>query len=86
MTRGLAEESATGIAEEVHRTDGDLRFGLSITTAGEAAIGVHDEAPGEPEPQPEPAANPAASASAPASPRQTKAARVDIVVGYKSTD
>ena len=37
---GLAEESETIDADAVSRTDGDLRFGLYITAAGCAAIGV----------------------------------------------
>ena len=40
LTRGLAEERETDDASAMRRTDGDLRFGVFITAAGLAAIGV----------------------------------------------
>ena len=40
INRGLAEQRETCDATEVHRVDGDTRWGVFITTAGAAAIGV----------------------------------------------
>ena len=40
IAKGLAEEREVTDAALVHRTDGDLRFGLFITTAGKQAIGI----------------------------------------------
>lgn len=40
LKRDLIEEPETNEATAVHRTDGDLRFGLFATSAGLAAIGV----------------------------------------------
>ena len=40
LTRGLAEEHETSDASVARRVDGDLRFGVFITDAGLAAIGV----------------------------------------------
>jgi hypothetical protein len=37
------EERDTNSAEQVSRTDGDLRFGMFVTAAGLAAIGVEPE-------------------------------------------
>ncbi len=39
----LAEERESSAAEFIYRTDGDISFGLFITPAGLAAIGVSDE-------------------------------------------
>lgn len=58
IKRGLAEERETNNSEAVHRTDGDLTFGLFITDAGLASIGAAGEgatdavapAPAEPGP------------------------------------
>ena len=62
---GLMEEREASGSEMVHRTDGDLRYGLFITPAGLQAIGIEE---GE---------GAAAVESAPAAqPRQTKAALV----------
>lgn len=41
---GFLEERKTNTAASVHRTDGDLRFGLYLTAAGKAALGIDDEA------------------------------------------
>ena len=57
---GLAEELETTTAGNVHRTDGDLQYGIFLTTAGKAAIGVDDDVPSEP-------AEPRAPAPAPPS-------------------
>ena len=38
--RGFAEERETDSAEAVRRTDGDVRYGVFITSAGAAAIGL----------------------------------------------
>ena len=84
LTRGLAKERETNVAEAVHRTDGDLRLGLFITSAGETAIGVERAGDvDEQEPLPEPAAATAAPEPAQASPRQTKAA---LVLGLLQRD
>ena len=40
VKRGLAEERETSDPANVHRSDGDLRFGVFITDAGSKAIGV----------------------------------------------
>ena len=58
VTRGLAEERETSDADAVRRTDGDLRFGLFITPAGKAAIGIEEEAPAGTAPAPAPAPAP----------------------------
>jgi hypothetical protein len=46
----LVEERETTKADEIHRTDGDYRYGLFVTTAGLTAIGVEcvGELRGEP--------------------------------------
>lgn len=41
---GLLEERETTTPASIHRTDGDLRYGLFLTAPGKAAIGVTDEA------------------------------------------
>lgn len=40
LTRSLTEQRETADGTSIHRTDGDLRYSLHITTAGLAAIGV----------------------------------------------
>ena len=40
VTRGFAEERETSSADAVRRADGDMRYGVFITSAGAAAIGV----------------------------------------------
>lgn len=40
LTRGFAEERETNDAAAVRRTEGDVRFGIFITVAGAAAIGI----------------------------------------------
>lgn len=42
VARGFAEEREVLAAAQVHRTDGDLRFGLFLTAAGADAIGLGD--------------------------------------------
>jgi hypothetical protein len=66
---GLAEERETSDAPATYRADGDLRFGLFITPAGLAAIGIEPE-------QAAPAAT--SDVEPPAQPpaRQTKSALV----------
>jgi len=44
IAKRFAEERETHVAAAVHRTDGDLRYGLFATDAGLAAIGI-GEAP-----------------------------------------
>ena len=38
--RGFAEERETDSAEAIRRTDGDVRYGMFITSAGAAVIGL----------------------------------------------
>ena len=40
VTRGLAEERETSSANAARRGDGDMRYGMFITSAGAAAIGL----------------------------------------------
>ena len=42
LKRGLVEERETSDAGAVHRTDGDLSFGVFLTDAGRAAINIED--------------------------------------------
>jgi hypothetical protein len=51
---GLVEERETSVAAAVARQDGDLGYGMFVTAAGLAAIGVDDDA-GEAEATPAPA-------------------------------
>lgn len=46
VKHGFVEERETSVAANVHRTDGDVRYGVFITTTGKEAIGVSDEAAG----------------------------------------
>ena len=77
VKRGLAEERAVGNAAQVYRSDGDQRFGLFVTTAGKAAIGIDEDAPVGPVASP----SPAPSSVAPGPARQTKAALVLALLG-----
>lgn len=71
VKHGLAAERETSDSHAVHRDEGDRHFGLFVTPAGLAAIGV-EPAPGrEPE-----AADPVAAPPAARQPRATKAALV----------
>jgi hypothetical protein len=73
LSAGLAEERETDIADQVARESGDLRFGLYVTIAGLAAIGV------EPEPAPptlNEADQPADTPAGVPAPRATKSALV----------
>ena len=42
LRQQLAEEREVAAALSVHRTDGDVRFGLFVTAAGRVAIGMAD--------------------------------------------
>ena len=64
---GFVEERATSDSAAICRTDGDLSFGVLITSAGCAAIGV--AVPGD-------VTTPAAPAVAAAAPRTSKASAV----------
>lgn len=66
VERGLAEERETLIAEQAHRTDSDLRYGIYVTDAGLGAIGIEADVDDE-------VAPPAAAQSAE---RVTKASTV----------
>ncbi len=70
---GFAEERETSNTAEVHRSDGDLSFGLFVTAAGLAAIGVAD---GEVEHDAEPVVPDAVPVAASAPARVTKASTV----------
>lgn len=73
LNHALAEERGTSDPAAVRRTDGDLRFGLFITPAGLAAIGIEPEGgdqKGDDAQAPSPAPPPAAA------PRETKTSRV----------
>ncbi|WP_022685345.1 DUF3489 domain-containing protein [Sphingomonas phyllosphaerae] len=48
LNRGFAEECETNDASATRRTDGDVRYGVFVTDAGGAAIGI--EIAGEPAP------------------------------------
>lgn len=63
-TFGFAEERETTDPTEVHRTEGDMRYGLYATATGLAAVGMGD-----------PVAKPPAPATA-AAPRETKTGTV----------
>jgi hypothetical protein len=79
VSAGYADERETGDASAVHRTDGDLRYGVYVTAAGLAAIGIVDGEQGDtaqPSPEPATAPAPAPAASTAAAPRVTKASTV----------
>jgi hypothetical protein len=71
LAAALIEERETSVTADVHRTDSDLSFGLYVTPAGLAAIGVEcgDQA-GDGDAVPPPIT------SAPPTPRQSKTAAV----------
>ena len=75
VKRGLAEERETSDKLATHRVDDDVAYGLYITDAGNAAIGITD---GD-------GANsgkaPAPSLAAPDTPRVTKASAVLALLG-----
>jgi hypothetical protein len=50
IKRGLAEEHETREQTSVHRTDGDIRYGLFITDAGTAALGTGEAIDASPAP------------------------------------
>lgn len=77
LKSGLVEERETSAADEIARSDGDLRFGMFVTKAGLAAIGVEDEAARDEVPSPAPLA----AAAANAAPRTTKSALVLELLG-----
>jgi hypothetical protein len=76
LAAALIEECETSTAADLHRTDGDLSFGLYVTPAGLAAIGIEcgDQAG---------AGNtaPLLSPSSPPAPRQNKTAAVLALLG-----
>jgi hypothetical protein len=69
--RGFAAERDTISADTVHRTDGDLRFGVFATRAGLTAIGVEVADDLVPEREPE-----LSAAAVDSPPKATKAALV----------
>ena len=71
IAAALAEERKTSEPGAVHRTDGDLRFGLFITPAGLQAIGIEPEEQGAGRDK-----APSSSPTAATAPRETKAGRV----------
>jgi hypothetical protein len=81
VSAGFVEERETRDADAVHRTDGDLRYGIFATAAGLAGIGIVDGEQGDmaqpsPEPATAPAPAPAPAASTAAASRVTKASTV----------
>jgi len=46
LADGLIAERETNDTADISRNDGDICYGLFITSAGKAAIGVEDELPG----------------------------------------
>lgn len=77
VTFGFAKERETTDAAAIHRTDGDLRFGLFTTPSGLAAIGIGAEVDCD-----EPATDPSADDVAPpAAARTTKQADVLALLG-----
>lgn len=73
----LVEERETTDADSISRIDGDLRYGLFITTAGLQAIGIEHEGAGD---DAAPAAG-KAPAPAPAAERTSKSAAVLALLG-----
>ena len=76
VKHGLAEERETSDATCVRRSDGDLRFGVFVTTAGLAAIGIVEDDAVTPPTSTSPApANPVTAPTLPGA-RSTKSAAV----------
>ena len=77
LKRGLAEERETNDKIATHRADGDVAYGLYITDAGNAAIGITDgdggheagEAPTPSPPVPDAARHEGQRGARPAGPR-----------------
>ncbi|KQS03598.1 hypothetical protein ASG11_04480 [Sphingomonas sp. Leaf357] len=76
VKRGLAEERETSDKLATHRVDGDVAYGLYITDAGNAAIGIATGDGGG-----EAGEAPAHSPAAPDAPRVTKASAVLALLG-----
>ena len=76
LKRGLAEERETSDKLATHRVDGDVAYGLYITDAGNAAIGIT-----EGDDCGEAGEAPASSPAAPDTPRVTKASAVLALLG-----
>lgn len=55
VKRGLAQERETSDRPAIHRTDGDIGFGIFLTDAGRAAIDAGEGADHAPAPVPPPA-------------------------------
>ncbi|KQU56904.1 hypothetical protein ASG67_17445 [Sphingomonas sp. Leaf339] len=49
VKQGFAEEQETSVFTAVSRIDGDLRYGIFVTAAGLAAIGIEAEVPDDAE-------------------------------------
>ena len=75
LKRGLAEERETSDKLATQRVDGDVAYGLYITDAGNAAIGITD---GD---RADTGEAPAPSPDAPDTPRVTKAGTVLALLG-----
>lgn len=75
VKRRLAEERETSDKVATHRVDGDVAYGLYITDAGNAAIGITD-ADGA-----DTGEAPAPSLAAPGTPRMTKSGAVLALLG-----
>ena len=66
LKREFVVERETMEASAVHRTDGDTRYGVFLTPAGAAAIGVEPEEPAAADDTPATQPDPAAPSPAPA--------------------
>ncbi len=75
LKRGFAEERETSEKPATHRVDGDVAYGLYITDAGNAAIGITDADAGGTGDAPAP------SPAAPDKPRVTKSGAVLALLG-----
>ncbi len=75
VKRGFAEERETSDKLATHRVDGDVAYGLYITDAGNAAIGITDGDGADPGEAPAP------SPALLATPRVTKASTVLALLG-----
>ncbi len=73
VSAGYVEERETRGPEAVHRTDGDLRYGVYAIASGLAAIGIVDS---EQSDAAQPSPEPPTAASTAAVPRITKASTV----------
>ena len=79
LKRGLTEERPTSDKLAAHRIDGDIAYGLYITNAGKASIGIAEDA-GEGDAGETAASSPVA----PDAPRVTKSSTVLALLGREN--